>query len=602
MKLLTAILLFLVCSTAAMGQAFTTFPTVNPNTGTDQFYCVKTLGTDNKCVLSNIYNYIFSTLPNVVGDSGSGGTKGLVPAPGAGDAALGKYLDAFGLWSNPAPCVRIESYGGSSNGSTDNAAAWTAMMATNPGCVTFAAGTYLLSARTTYTLPNSLQTFKVYCSGSEATKLYWPNTAGGLLLTKSSLTQSITVDGCAITTGQPSGGSGIEITTNLATVTVPLWNPDYLNNITFRGSDGLAVTNYWTKNLYTLNVGTVTCNDCTAWGSVTGAVNGYAGNGQGWDIEGDANHLVTVFNASHFQGYYLSSCFVYGNNVQGVTINNGWNCTAGTKTVSMNGGSGQIQLVVSDGSSNVSGTSFDISTALVGVDIHDNQIFIPNGTAIGADFEPASFITVHHNTVSAISIVQGTGFKVGSTTAGTNSIDNNILQSLTNGSTIANGATNLTLNNNKYYGNTKNINNLNASYVRSLILDYPQDCSSTMQLLFAGSVSGVTLTTPYCQYSNDGNNLSVDMLLVLTALSGTSTDAATVSLPMQAGVSQGEGVCAFRDNSGMLGLTVPVPHVVPGNAVATLAQQAATGTVPMTRANFTNASSLKLFCQIPLFP
>jgi len=36
-----------------------------------------------------------------VGDSGSGGTKGLVPAPGAGDAAAGKYLDASGGFSVP---------------------------------------------------------------------------------------------------------------------------------------------------------------------------------------------------------------------------------------------------------------------------------------------------------------------------------------------------------------------------------------------------------------------------------------------------------------------------------------------------------------------
>jgi hypothetical protein len=38
----------------------------------------------------------------VVGDSGSGGTKGLVPAPGAGDAAAGKFLGAGGTFSVPA--------------------------------------------------------------------------------------------------------------------------------------------------------------------------------------------------------------------------------------------------------------------------------------------------------------------------------------------------------------------------------------------------------------------------------------------------------------------------------------------------------------------
>jgi len=40
-------------------------------------------------------------LDNFVGDSGSGGTKGLVPAPAAGDAAAGKYLDSDGTWAVP---------------------------------------------------------------------------------------------------------------------------------------------------------------------------------------------------------------------------------------------------------------------------------------------------------------------------------------------------------------------------------------------------------------------------------------------------------------------------------------------------------------------
>lgn len=42
-------------------------------------------------------------LPAVVGDSGSGGTKGLVPAPAAGDAAAEKYLNADGTWGVPKP-------------------------------------------------------------------------------------------------------------------------------------------------------------------------------------------------------------------------------------------------------------------------------------------------------------------------------------------------------------------------------------------------------------------------------------------------------------------------------------------------------------------
>jgi len=41
----------------------------------------------------------------VVGDSGSGGTKGLVPAPASGDATAGKFLKADGLWAVPTTTI-----------------------------------------------------------------------------------------------------------------------------------------------------------------------------------------------------------------------------------------------------------------------------------------------------------------------------------------------------------------------------------------------------------------------------------------------------------------------------------------------------------------
>lgn len=51
----------------------------------------------------------------MTGDSGSGGVKGLVPAPAAGDAAAGKFLKANGAWVAPSAGI------GGSSGATDNA-------------------------------------------------------------------------------------------------------------------------------------------------------------------------------------------------------------------------------------------------------------------------------------------------------------------------------------------------------------------------------------------------------------------------------------------------------------------------------------------------
>lgn len=45
---------------------------------------------------------VTAMLNAVVGDGGSGGVKGLVPAPAAGDAAAGRFLKADGSWAVPA--------------------------------------------------------------------------------------------------------------------------------------------------------------------------------------------------------------------------------------------------------------------------------------------------------------------------------------------------------------------------------------------------------------------------------------------------------------------------------------------------------------------
>lgn len=79
---------------------------------------------------------VTALLVNMVGDSGSGGTKGLVPAPASGDAAAGKFLKASGAWAVP-PDTGITALTGDVTASgSGSQAATLASTAVTPGSYT----------------------------------------------------------------------------------------------------------------------------------------------------------------------------------------------------------------------------------------------------------------------------------------------------------------------------------------------------------------------------------------------------------------------------------------------------------------------------------
>jgi hypothetical protein len=59
------------------------------------------IGDGSNHAAANTATQATAALDAMVGDSGSGGTKGLVPAPASGDAAAGKFLGAGGTWLVP---------------------------------------------------------------------------------------------------------------------------------------------------------------------------------------------------------------------------------------------------------------------------------------------------------------------------------------------------------------------------------------------------------------------------------------------------------------------------------------------------------------------
>ena len=181
------------------------------------------------------------------GDSGSGGTSGLVPAPASGDAAAGKYLAAGGGWSAP-PSGGITALTGDVTASGSGSVAATigaarvapAMMKASTldsqvdsGTVTWAIGSILNAQATlTFTVHTGSRTLNItnpVVGGNYVLKLIQDATGGvGLIL------------GTGCTWKVVNGGAGVVTLTNA---------PNALDVLTFI-YDG---TNCLTTLLYNLS-------------------------------------------------------------------------------------------------------------------------------------------------------------------------------------------------------------------------------------------------------------------------------------------------------------------------------------------------------------
>ncbi len=137
-------------------------------------------------------------VPDMIGDSGSGGAHGLVPAPASGDAAAGKFLKADGTFAVPA---------GSTSGTVTSVSVTTA---------------------------NGV-------SGTVATSTTTPAITLALgAITPTSVAASGAVSGTNITSGGNVTGSSASTTGNAATATA-LATPRNINGVAFDGTAPITV-------------------------------------------------------------------------------------------------------------------------------------------------------------------------------------------------------------------------------------------------------------------------------------------------------------------------------------------------------------------------
>jgi nitrous oxidase accessory protein NosD len=336
------------------------------------------------------------------------------------------------------------------NGSDDTAAMTDflqAVAAGEPGYLS--AGKYQLSSNIAITVSKNTS-FALFGSGMDTAVFEW-EAGGGLTITLQDPNSSVHIHDVTFATGAQNTGTGLTLVQADANISAPGYTaPSELVNVGFRDIAGWnPSTNYWAIALSVQGVSCVTYQNVNATGT-TGA--SYATGGNGLSICGSAGAPSVVHDLNSCAFNELDDGFVYGNYVQGVTMN-ACNFTGCETSINVPAGSsGNIdQLAVANSQFNDNSNAIAIISSL-NLQLTNNLIYVPadgNGLAI----VPASGQNnIVGNQFTGMGTKQGGGVVIAGATAGT-IITGNTFANLGVGVALAPGSTNVNLQANAYNGN-----------------------------------------------------------------------------------------------------------------------------------------------------
>ena len=276
----------------------------------------------------------------------------------------------------------IECFGGGTH-RLDNAPALKAALEyTN--VVLFGPGVYNFSQGVTLTIPigGSVQGSSVLLQGcgADVTILNWPNINGGLTLTYSDSLSSAHVRNMTLATGQSNGGTGLALNISNGTSNPANGPLSDITGVTLRGSDGYAMSNYWTTGILLSGVSNVNLMEINITGE---GCSTYSTNGTGLEITGSSEATPVAFNISRATINYVGIGINIGPFVQGVLV------TASNFTGDEQGVYAPPEMVVSNKSMlyinggnqfNCSTAAVNVQSVVVGLQVLGNMIIVPGAT------------------------------------------------------------------------------------------------------------------------------------------------------------------------------------------------------------------------------
>lgn len=320
----------------------------------------------------------------VLGTSTFTGPASFTAGPTAPTAAVGTnttQLATTQFVAKHAPCASILDYGGNNGGSVDNLAAWAAVIAASPAnqaCIFFPAGIYAFSGNASYLFPGgfgSIGSITIIGAGADLTYLKWA-AGGGMTLTEVSNLDSFHIRDMTFLSGVANApNAAIQITQTQASVTNPADSAQSdITNVTIRGSDNYQATFYWGTGIDINGSSYINFNGLYIAGDSTHT------NGIGVNIHGAALVIPVVFNFNLSTFNSLNAGIIYGQYVQGVTVNQ-CNFTTGVNGISAPvAPAGLDQLVVTGSQFGaLSGNGIVENGAIPNTQIIGNLFIVPSG-------------------------------------------------------------------------------------------------------------------------------------------------------------------------------------------------------------------------------
>jgi hypothetical protein len=307
---------------------------------------------------------------------------------------FGNITHAF---AQTAGCLNILTYGGSGNGTTNNAPAFASAAAALPshgGCISFPAGKYKFNSAVSLTYPSGIYSVTLVGDGADNTTLFFP-ASNGVTINAQNLDQSIHIHDLTFSTGSAGGYSALTLS---KPGTLATYAQSDIFRTTFRGDDGGALTDYWTVGVDVLGLSNINFDTDLFYGNSAGT------NSTGVALTGNASvsGYGVVYNIAKSGFYSLGSGVTVGTYIQGVTVTQS-NFVNGTTGIFVPPGAvGVTEISITGGNNfNCTGGQVIIEAPVASVIMNGNLIYIGANTA-GVWFDaPGSILNSFVNNVFA---------------------------------------------------------------------------------------------------------------------------------------------------------------------------------------------------------